>query len=1147
MTAKGLFLIPFSILALTGNLTAQVAAKLEGTVQDQSGAVIAGAKVTTVNTKTQQKFEAQSSTEGQFVFPVVPPGIYDLTVEASGFRRAVLANIEINVSATVSQIVKLEVGQTTESITVEAQTAVVQTTDSQISRVVNVKDIDILPQLARTPILLAAYQPGVSTNPGDPSFSRINGTRQGSNNSRLDGIDVNDSVVPRLGLSLTANNSDSVGEFRVVLNGGSAEYGRNAGGTVDLVTRGGTNQFHGNAFDYLRNTALNANQFFSNQSGAKVPKLVQNQFGGSFGGRIIRNKTFFFGNFQRRDTRQETVRNRTVLRPEAKSGIFRYNAGGAVQSFNVLTADPLRLGIDKETKKLFDMLPAPNNSDLGDGLNTAGFRFNAPSSSYEDQFTIRGDHNITDNHRAFLRWSWQRNSFIDTLNNADAPFPGGIQGTQGGKRWGYAIGSNWNLTPTMVNEARFGYQSAQVAFNRPGRVAGAQLLPNLYTNPILPNFAQGRNSPVIQISDSITKVHGSHTFKGGFDYRRTKQYGYNDAGIYPNVSLATGNGNLVASTVGPQGLSAADRTRFDQFWNDVFGRMSNVTQTYYSDLTKFQGPGTPRVRNFVLREGGGFIQDDWRIRRNLTLNIGLRYEYFAVPTERDSLQGVLDRADQVNSVTQIDNLTIKRTNSYYNSDRNNFAPRIGLAWDVRGDGRTAVRANYGIFYDRQIGATVSLADGNTPGFSTTSQVFPNQAAGSDVRAGAGVPATPQPAAPVLTLPTTRNFSVVVFNPNLRTGYVQSFSLSVQRELSRGTIMEVAYVGTRGVKLFMNRDLNQQRVNEDFMRSFKELQAFQSSGAAPSANNTLVRLYGTPAAAISTLGANNFTQGRAGTVATALDTNSSNFNRYAAAGVSNFYLRNFPQFNQFIYGNNNGRSYYNSMQLSVRRNVGAVRLTGNYTFSRSIDNISVDGNGFTNVIDNNNLLLNRGRSDADRPHVFNANGSYIIPIGKGKRFGGDMGRAADAVVGGWEMGGLLYWQTGSTFTVSSQRATTSGQNTWANYSGDRNIGAVERRGDGVYFFPAGTLSSFGYPVAGEIGNSGRNSFRDARYFNIDITLQKRFKIIENHTLLFRTEAFNLLNNVNFTGLSTNMDAPASFGRFSGTTAARTMQMALRYEF
>ena len=456
--------------------------RIEGSVQDPSGGTVPGTHLTATNLKTQLKVEALSGSQGEYVLTPLPPGTYRLSAEASGFRKMEIDAIEVNVGATVPQIVKLEVGAVTESVTVAANSLTVATTDVQLTRAINIRDIDTLPQLARTPITLTAFQPGVQTNAGDVSFSRVNGLRQGANNSKLDGIDINDSVVPRLGLSLTANNTDSIGEFRMVLGGGKAEYGRNAGGQVELITRSGSNDFHGNAFDYLRNTDLNANDFFSNQSGSTRPKFIQNIAGGSFGGRILRDKTFFFGNYQARRTRQETVRNRTVYTPQAKQGIFQWTAGGVTNAFNFGAADPRAIGIDKGVAAINAQMPDPNNFDVGDGLNTAGYRFNVPSNSFEDQFTIKGDHNISNSNHAFLRWSWQRNSSIDTLNNAERTYPGQVDGTQGGHRWGFAVGDDWIFSPRLVNEFRIGYQSASVDFLRPNRPNGPAYVANLVTN-----------------------------------------------------------------------------------------------------------------------------------------------------------------------------------------------------------------------------------------------------------------------------------------------------------------------------------------------------------------------------------------------------------------------------------------------------------------------------------------------------------------------------------------------------------------------------------------------------------------------------------------------------------------------------------------
>ena len=520
------------------------AARLQGIVHDSSGAIVPNAKVVALNMQTRDSSDATTNASGLYVLAALRPGTYTLTVEAPGFSKTTVTDIELAVSASIAQDVKLEIGKLTEVIEVAANAVTVATTDAQVSAAVTMRDIDTLPQLARTPITLAIFQPGVQisqngSNTGtDTSYSHVNGLRQGSNNSTLDGIDVNDATAPRLGLSLTANNTDSVEEFRVVTASGKAEYGRNAGGQVELVTRSGTNTPHGSLLDYIRNQAVNANDFFSNRAGVAKPMFIQNIFGGSFGGPIKRNKLFIFGNYQGRRTHQAISRVRTVPTDLAKTGIFQYNSGGAIQRYDVLAADPLHKGIDPTIATLMKNYPSPNDNTVGDGLNYAGFRFNNPNNSLEDQFTIKADYNLKDNQHVFFRQSWQRNSSIDSLNNTDANFPGQPQGTQGGKRWGVATGWDWTINPTTINEARYGHQSATTNFLRPARVAGPMYTFNNWTAPILTSFGQARNSPVNEYTDNLTKIYRNHTFKMGGNVRYTKQFGTNDANIYPTESLA---------------------------------------------------------------------------------------------------------------------------------------------------------------------------------------------------------------------------------------------------------------------------------------------------------------------------------------------------------------------------------------------------------------------------------------------------------------------------------------------------------------------------------------------------------------------------------------------------------------------------------
>lgn len=1152
--------------------------RITGTVTDPSGAVVPNAKVVAVNVKTQAMKEVVTNEQGNYVITAVQPGVYTLTATATGFSKTVINNLTVEVSGTSEANFSMKVGSGSETVEVSANAVAVQTAESAKSNVITMKDIDTLPSLGRTPITLAVFQPGVQVNPGDVSFSRINGQRQGSNNTTLDGIDVNDSVVPRLGLSLTANNTDSVGEFRIITQGAKAEYGRNAGGQVEMITRSGTNTFHGNAFDYLRNTVLNANDYFNKNTltPSERPKFIQNIFGGSFGGPIKHNRLYVFGNYQGRRTRQEVIRNRTVLTAAAKQGIFTYKDSTGVHTYSIVANDPRGIGIDPQVKKVFAMLPDPNNFDTGDALNTGGFRFNNPSNSFEDQFTIKGDANITSKMSVFLRWSWQRNSSIDSLNSADATFPGQVPGTQGGHRWGNSIGGDYTITNSLVNEFRYGHQSAQVAFNRPARLAGPTWISNLFTDPISSAYAQGRNSPVDDIIDNVTKTWNNHVFKFGMKYSRTGQYGYNDGGIWYNITAALANSNVPNVPAALASLPSGTQTTFQNLYNDVLGRMDTVAHTFYSnDLATFQSPGVSRVRNHILQEHGYYFQDDWKISRNLSLNLGVRWELFLPPVEADGIQASVQNPGQITPTNNSTALTIQKSTKWYNTDWNNFSPRIGFAWDIMGDGKTALRGNYGVFYDRMVGATVSLADGNTPGFSSSGSSFPQTltaaqltAAGcgsapvGDVRFNDCVPLAATPAAPQLVVPVSnRSTSIVLFNPNLRTGYVHSFGLNIQREITRNTIVEAGYIGNLGVKLFMDRDFDQMHIDGDFLAAFKEIQANIATGSAVSATNTLVKIFGSTAAAITALGKSNFQNGNVGAAANTLD--RSNNSKYAAAGLSQTYLRSYPQFNQLIVGTNDGRSYYHALQLSVRRNTGALRMAANYTYSKSIDNISVDGNGFTTAIDNYNLLANRAVGDADHRHSFNTSVSYALPFGAGKRFGSGMPKWADTIVGGWEIGQVWIVQDGTVFTVNSQRTTrhltgtgtTGGSTTWADYNGNEQIGNVIHNSDGtVQWFTAAQIANFAFPAAGTYGTSGRNGFRGPGYFDVDASLVKRFKVTERHVVTFRAEAYNLFNKANFTNPGVNMNniATGTFGRLTGTTgpagtSARNLQLTLRYDF
>jgi len=1065
----------------------------------------------------------------------------------------------------MSQDVTLEVGQVTETLEVRANAVSVQTTDTQINQSVTLSDIATLPQLGRTPITLAIFQPGVQINPqadgsssgADYSFAHVNGLRGGDNNNTLDGMDINDSVTPRIGLSLTANNTDSVEEARIVTDGGKAEYGRNAGGQIQLITRSGTNQYHGNAFDYLRNRDFNANDYFDNAAGVPKPVLIQNNYGGSFGGPIKKNKIFYFGNYQGIRTHAQGVQNTTVPTATAKEGIFEWQpASGPVQQYSIVTNDPLHKGIDPTVASLLNLFPAPNNNNVGDGLNSAGYQFNFANNSLSDQFTIKVDYNLSDKIHFFERTSWQRNTAIDSLNGAQNVVPGEAPGTQGGKRWGVAGGMDWTISDTLVNEFRYGHQSASVDFNRPEREDGPQLSFNTFTTPILTLFAQGRNSPVNEYTDNLTKVRGHHTFKFGGQLRFTDEYGFNDAGIYPNISLSTANGNLPAASVDPLGLTATQLTTFQGLYNDLLGRVSSVAQTFYSNLNTFQAAGTPRVRNFIFHEYSFFGQDDWRLTPRLTISAGLRWEFYPVPYELNGQQGILTPGSALNTASQSSALTIQPSSHWYQNDYHSFAPRLGIAWDPWGDGKTAVRGGFGVYYNRTIGATADSVDGATPGFTQSETIFPNSA-GTDVRIGTAPPLPVQPSAPVLTLPATRSFGTVdLFSPNLTNSYVMQWNLNIQRQIAKNTILDVGYVANRGVKQFYEINLDQSHIfNNGFLGAFQQLAANVNTPNAVPLSNQIVNIFGSASAAISSIGASNLTNGAVGTAAATID--QSFYTKYAGAGVSQYYLRNFPQFQSVLLGNNDGRSEYNSLQVRLQRQIGALRLTSNFTWSKSLDNdqsalTGGEGNGFAAPLDSFNESLVKGRSNFDIPYAFTTTALYALPVGRGKLVGHDFPHWVDSALGGWSLGGLWIWESGQPFSVSSGFATGQGTGaTFANYTGSRNIGGITTSplGPGVYYFTPTQIANFSEPVAGTYGTSDRNDFRGPGYFNVDTSLVKRFAITEHKALTFRAEGYNLFNTVDFANPAVTLSSSkVSFGRISGVVNnPRILQLALRFDF
>jgi hypothetical protein len=1091
-----------------GSVFAQNFATVLGSVTDKTGATASGTKITITNIETQTARETLSDDSGSYTIPLLPPGRYKISAQKTGFRQVVQDNITLEVNQTARLDFQLEVGQVTETVEVTASGPLLESDNSAIGQVIEQKAVAELPLNGRNFVQLATLGPGVTgvgfgakgtimsgnrpddLRPGSEIFA--NGNREGSNNFLYDGIDNNE----RLTLSITLRPSvEAVREFKIQTNLFSADQGRNSGATINVISKSGSNEWHGSAYEFLRNDATDARNFFL----PNKPTLRQSQFGGSFGGKIIKDKLFFFTNYEGFQRRQERAFVNSVPTAETRAGNF-----GAVRDI----FDPNTLRAAPGTASGFTRDPFPNRTIPANRFDpimsrmiqaypqpTRGGIVNNHTSSPKEkqrwnQVDGRIDWNINERNNLFARYSQQNTVTTRPSTFVNATIPG-MEGTFGlGNEDTFAGDSslkafhsviNWVKTwsPTFIMEAKVGFNRFDLVFLQEGATPGAKLGeklgvaranqgPNSDGLPIFSpagytGIGQTRSLPIIRFEDTInpafnfTNLRGKHTIKYGTDWRqrRLTQYQTNRGnGRFNFGRTFTDNPNNVAAT--GDAMAAL-----------LLGTASFIEQ----DFTLFE----PRILQW---EWNFFVQDDWRVTDKLTINAGIRYEYDTPTRELND------------KWTNFDMNTGKLLIAGFNTDSatgvvadgNNFAPRLGFAYRLRPG--TVLRGGAGVFYNPAGSESVVMRRHRQLPFGPIQTVDINQFVANPRRVSQGLDPIPNLDPAVVAADPVG--SMLAVDPRLRNGIAQQYNFQIQQSLPKDMVFKIGYVGNMGRRLENVFNPNQPVPGPE----------------APA----LRRPY-----------------------------------RVLAPRVINI-----------DYAVSDGLSAYHSLQASLeRRFANGIGFLSAYTWAHSIDTVANQFGGADNgplPQDIRNRRADRGNSGHDLRHRFVHSMNYELPVGKGRKFGSGMGRAADLIAGGWDMNLITTMQTGLPFTpVLANSVSNAGGSRPDRFKDATLDNPTIARWFDVSLGTAASGAAWGTPALYTFGNGARNSLYGPGRVNFDYSVFKNFAVTERVKLQFRTEIFNLFNHAQFDLPNPSVGNPNAGIITSIVGTPRQMQFALRLSF
>lgn len=881
-------------------------------VTDAQHAAIPQAVVTLSDDATGSARKVLADETGTYQFAQVPPGLYSLKVESPGFTVLVKSNVRLEVNNPATLDCMLEVGTVGSTVNVEASVESINTVDASLGNAFSEKQIRELPLQTRNVVELLSIQPGV-TQTGE-----VLGARRDQNNVTLDGVDVNNNQ--NSGITTAGGNGsntgnlrtggfnsalpiplDSVQEFRVTVAGQGANQGRSSGGQVSLVTKSGTNELHGSLYEYNRNTALTANDWFNNRSSLKRTALVRNQFGVSVGGPVLKNRVFFFGNWERRiDASAQSV-TRTLPSESLKQGILTFRASdGSTQTLSpaeIASLDPLKIGYSSAMKTVLNSYPVGNDPTLGvdRGLNFSGLRFNTPYKQDDSVYVAKMDFNIDQarNHTVSLRGTLADLAQDSTV----AQFPGQAPASvMLDNSRGLAAMHTWVVKPSLINVATVGYTRQGI---RQSGALGDSLSFDSISSPTNFTRPSARITPTTNIADDITWTKGQHTVTTGINFRfiRNARTSYSNSFASYSFSRNTllGLGGDLTSIVqtyiqqrsGNSALRLSDATSVQRAFGNLLGLINQYSVTYQFDRSGKAIPlGSAAQREFAMNEYEGYVQDSWRARRDLTLTFGLRYSNSSVPYETQGIevattyplnQYFADRVAASAAGTpnnQIANAALtydlagaaNGRPGWYGRDNNNFGPRVAFAYSPEKQdglmshflGRGSVlRGGFGLLYDRYgSDMIVNLDSGGSPGLAS-SMTQPNNTNFSTAARYNGVsslpalPVAPQGGFPFTPPTITGGFdSGVAISPDLIAPRSMVVNLSYGKELPGGMSLEIGYAGRFSRDSLLQADINQALTQfkdpasgKTWAQAAGEVRQYLDAGVTPAmvkANPSLIR-------------------------------------------------------------------------------------------------------------------------------------------------------------------------------------------------------------------------------------------------------------------------------------------------------------------